>query len=767
VIYDIIEDDKGNLWMSTNNGLAKFNPKTEEFKNYDVNDGLQSNEFNTGTACKTKKGEMFFGGIGGFNSFYPENIRDNPYLPSIVITDFRIFNRSVPVGKMEDGRTILEKSITETDEIVLSYRDNVFSFEFVALHYATPEKNEYAYCMEGLEKEWNYVGTRRYVTYSGLSPGTYTFKVRGSNNDGVWNEDGTSLKIKIIPPFWRTWWFYLLCAISIAFIIAAIFIYQINRIKKQKEEEERLKVITDVGQVLEHGRATIYRRKIDSDKYDYMGNGIRDLTGYGPEEYSIAMWKKIVQEIELVGEHSDLTMDKALEQMHDGRLDNFVMDFSVQTKSGEIHWVRDITTALRNESGDCYAYLGIIFDITDRKLVEQKLAEKGKSIERTLFEHTADPIMIFDKETYKFLDCNKAVLRGYGYSKEEMRSMTPFNLHPPGDLGKVKKNIDLRNVDSPNHYRHVTKDGRNIDVEILTDETVHKGRPAWISIVRNITERKQAELKLTQLMKELRNMNRDMKNDLEMAREVQLAFLEKQPSRFPENIPVDKSSLQFCHRYIPATTLAGDFFNIIPISKDKVGILICDVMGHGARASLLTAYIQGLIGEIMPVAPDPGVFMEKLNAGINSIMYQFEKGIFATVFYLVADIKTGQMLYTNAGHPIPLLLRNGKSTVDKLFTEGNEVEPALGLFKNFFYSVFMGQMKEDDIILFYTDGVYEVDNKEGELFGQERLLNSIQSRLPEQPDQLLDGILHEMNGFSKSEDFRDDVCMVAMQVKNM
>jgi sigma-B regulation protein RsbU (phosphoserine phosphatase) len=259
----------------------------------------------------------------------------------------------------------------------------------------------------------------------------------------------------------------------------------------------------------------------------------------------------------------------------------------------------------------------------------------------------------------------------------------------------------------------------------------------------------------------------EMESDLNMAREVQMAFLEKQPSRFPENISEEKSPIQFCHRYLPATTLAGDFFKIIPVSKHKVGILICDVMGHGARASLLTAYIQGLIGEIMPAAPDPGAFMERLNTGLNSIMYQFTQGIFATAVYLVADIKTGQILYTNAGHPRPLILRRSQGAVENLYTNGNETEPALGLIEDFNYSVFEGRTKKDDTIFLYTDGVYEVDNKDGQIFGQKRLLNSIQSKLSNHPDQLLDGILNDMNNFTKSDVFRDDVCMVTMHFGNV
>jgi two-component system sensor histidine kinase/response regulator len=207
VVYGILEDDKGYLWLSTNNGLACFNPKTKKFKKYDSRDGLQGNEFNFGAYAKTPNGEMMFGGINGFNIFQPASLEVNPHVPPIVLTDFQIFNRSVPVGRGQGGRPILIKNITETEAVTLSYKENVFSFEFAALDFSMPDRNEYAYMMAGFEKDWNYVGNRHFVTYTNLPPGRYVFRAKGSNNDGIWNEEGVSLKISITPPFTQTIWF--------------------------------------------------------------------------------------------------------------------------------------------------------------------------------------------------------------------------------------------------------------------------------------------------------------------------------------------------------------------------------------------------------------------------------------------------------------------------------------------------------------------------------------------------------------------------------
>ncbi|MEA3421570.1 MAG: histidine kinase dimerization/phosphoacceptor domain -containing protein, partial [Acidobacteriota bacterium] len=239
-VYGILEDDEGNLWISSNNGLYKFNPQTEIFRNYDVNDGLQSNEFNGGSRYKSLEGELFFGGINGFNRFYPETIKDNPYIPSVVITNFRIFNKVVPIQEGEYRKSRLTKSITETDKIELSYRDNMLSFEFAALHYVFPDKNEYAYRMEGLHKDWIYTSAaKRFATYTNLNPGKYTFRVKASNNDGIWNEEGVLLRITIIPPFWQTWWFRGFAITAILLLILMVYRIRTHAIKEQSKRLEK------------------------------------------------------------------------------------------------------------------------------------------------------------------------------------------------------------------------------------------------------------------------------------------------------------------------------------------------------------------------------------------------------------------------------------------------------------------------------------------------------------------------------------------------
>jgi len=234
VVYGILPDDAGNLWLSTNHGLCKFNCETHRCQNYDIFDGLQSNEFNQGAYCKSKSGQLFFGGISGFNAFYPDSIKKNTNIPPVVLTNFRVFDKPVR----------LDRSVWMLNGIQLSYNDNFFSFEFAALDYTAPQKNRYAYILEGFDRDWIYSGTRRYASYTNLDGGEYVFRVKGSNNDDVWNEQGVSVRITIIPPFWKTWWFILVAAFTIAAASFQAYRYRVSQLLKV--ERMRTRIATDL-----------------------------------------------------------------------------------------------------------------------------------------------------------------------------------------------------------------------------------------------------------------------------------------------------------------------------------------------------------------------------------------------------------------------------------------------------------------------------------------------------------------------------------------
>ncbi len=233
-VYAAVEDDQGYMWISTNMGIARFDPSNNTFKNYSVVDGLQSNEFNMNSFLKTSDGEIFFGGINGLNAFLPEEVLDNPYTPPVVITDFQLFNQSVSAG--EDSP--LNESITTSENLVLDYDDDFFGFEFAAMDFSSPKEIEYAYMLEGFDEDWNYVGNRNYVGYTNVPPGDYTFRVRGTNSDGVWNEAGRAIGITITPPFWQTWWFRITAIIALVGGVLGVFSLRLRVVENQKQQLE-------------------------------------------------------------------------------------------------------------------------------------------------------------------------------------------------------------------------------------------------------------------------------------------------------------------------------------------------------------------------------------------------------------------------------------------------------------------------------------------------------------------------------------------------
>ncbi len=259
VVYGILEanpprgnpgaHNMGDLWLSTNKGLCQFNPHTGLCKNYRAGDGLQSDEFNGGAYFKNKRGELFFGGINGFNVFFPTRIKRNRHIPPIVLTDFKLLNRSVPLAvnvQLEPGEPnrnrirTLQRPISELKELVLYYNENFFTFEFAALDYTDPRNNRYTYRLEGMEQDWINCGAgNRRANYTNIDPGEYTFRVKGGNNDAVWNREGIAVNIVILPPFRQTWWFMLSIAVLVTGITGFLLHLRFNRIREESRQKQQ------------------------------------------------------------------------------------------------------------------------------------------------------------------------------------------------------------------------------------------------------------------------------------------------------------------------------------------------------------------------------------------------------------------------------------------------------------------------------------------------------------------------------------------------
>lgn len=236
-IVGILHDNKNNIWMATDKGLSVLDISTQKIRNFDEEDGLPCKAFNYNSKLRAPDGTLYFGGVGGLTFFQPSQIVVNKVKPNVLITDFKLFNQSIsPKNKFQD-RVILQHAIYKTDEIELEYSDNVIQLEFAALDYTSPKKSLYAYQLEGFDKDWVYVDAEhRRATYTNLDPGEYKFKVKASNNDGVWNEEGDTITLIILPPWWKTWWFRLGITIVIIFLIYAFYKYRVQSLVRKNDE---------------------------------------------------------------------------------------------------------------------------------------------------------------------------------------------------------------------------------------------------------------------------------------------------------------------------------------------------------------------------------------------------------------------------------------------------------------------------------------------------------------------------------------------------
>ncbi|RLD55575.1 MAG: hypothetical protein DRJ05_12735, partial [Bacteroidetes bacterium] len=233
-VFSILQDKSGFLWFATNNGLSKFDPVNETYEYYYKGDGLQSNEFNSNAALLCENGEMFFGGINGINRFFPDSIKHNEAIPPVVFTGMKILNKPVAIGEADNnGKISLSKSLLYSPEIELSHKDYLISFEFASLNLKNPGLNQYAYMLEGLDNDWVFTGNDNTATFTNLDAGTYTLKVKASNNNGYWNEEGASLTIIQNPPPWKTWWAYTLYILTVGFLISVFVVLRMRNYKQK------------------------------------------------------------------------------------------------------------------------------------------------------------------------------------------------------------------------------------------------------------------------------------------------------------------------------------------------------------------------------------------------------------------------------------------------------------------------------------------------------------------------------------------------------
>jgi ligand-binding sensor domain-containing protein/serine phosphatase RsbU (regulator of sigma subunit) len=359
IIMAIQEDEDEELLISTKNGVSRFNKKTKKFINYDLSDGIQGRQFFPNSSCKASDGKIYFGGTEGLNSFYPDKIQNNTYIPPVLITAIKKFATEIKPGK----------PFSEVKEIVLPYNENTLSFDFVALSFANADENQYAYQLEGLDEEWKYSGNIRSATFPNLYPGTYTFRVKASNDDGLWNDKGAFIRITITPPFWKTIWFFILCLIAGLFLVFAYI-----KIREQKLIREK--------KILEH--------KVDQRTTEVM-----------MQKEIVETQNKEIRDSILYAKRIQEAILPAQEEIHRALPDSFILFKPRDIVSGDFYWFSEKNNKVIIAVADCtgHGVPGAFMSMIGNTLLNEIVNEKEVILPHLILFHLRENIMKSLKQT--------------------------------------------------------------------------------------------------------------------------------------------------------------------------------------------------------------------------------------------------------------------------------------------------------------------------------------------------------------------------------
>ncbi len=487
-------DKQGFLWLTTNNGLAKFDPQTETFRIYDKSDGLQGNEFNSNAAFLSHNtGDIYVGGVNGFSIFDPTELRDNTVPPNVVITDFSIFN--APQSFDASG----------AEPIRLSYDQDFISFEFAALDFQSPQKNQYAYKLEGFDEDWVQAGTRNYASYTNLPGGDYAFRVKASNSDGVWNEEGAALKLIVVPPFWQTLPFQIGLAVGLALLLVAGFRWRVSAVR---EQNTRLQKMVD-----DQKRVETELRESEARFRAMFENAAVGISIISPEGKTLAVNPILVKlsgrsEAELIevgGRGVTYAEDRSVgmaefHEILEGRRESYQVEKRYVHKDGRIHWMRQSVSAVRDETGKVRYMVVIAEDIEERKRALEELRESEAKF-RAMYDNAAVGVAVISLDR-KITQINQRAARLTGYTEEEIGQLDPSLLAIEEDryidrhwfVELVEGKRDQFTVEK----RYIRKDGGIFWGRVnFSAVPGADGKPLYvIGMIEDITEEKRVAEKL-------------------------------------------------------------------------------------------------------------------------------------------------------------------------------------------------------------------------------------------------------------------------------
>ena len=742
VINSLVMDDDDNLWVATNRGLSKLSlsilrarkekqgdspsseasifQQNEMVRNYDAADGLQGDEFIVGSRYKNADGELLFGGINGFNIFAPSKLKYNTHAPRVLITEFKLFNQATEVNTPDSP---LKDHISQTKEITLDHTQSVFTLGFVALNYTSPEKNQYAYMMQGLDKDWNLIKDIREVTYTSLPAGDYIFRVKASNNDGLWNDEGVSLRITILPPWWDTNLFKAFIFLVIALAAFIFYSYRTNALKAQKKRLE-----------LEVKARTIK-----------LNEAVAELEER--QEEILQQTEEIrVQSDQLKDANTNLGKQKAeIEKSYNNA--NILSDFGQKLTS---------TLDIENISDMMYHYISSLMDISafgigiydsNTQLIDFPHFIEGDKKLPSFTKELSNPNSLvswcFSNQKAVYINDLEAEYKEYVPEKPEYSTAKPptSNMHIPLSVEDKKIGVIAINSFKKNAYTE-------------NDFTLLKTVASYLAIA----------LDNANAYRIIKSKNRNIENSIRYAQTIQEAIL---PAKWRLDKHLDTFLL-----YRPKDIVSGDFYWLSSLANSEQGdisyIAVVDCTGHGVPGAFMSIIGASFLNEIinMEQVTDLSVILDTLDTRIRTFLKQSQGRNDDGMDICLCKIEKhqGQTKITYSGAKRPLIVWDQSARKLNYIKGTNRAVGGGKQITKRDFETHEITLTPGSMVYLTSDGYTDQCNPNRTKFGTPQLLNVLGSIADKPLSEQDIAVTKILDDYQQTEDQRDDITIVGVKI---
>ena len=711
MIYGALEDKSSRLWITTDKGLSSYNYKTKIFKNYYTTDGLQSNQFFWGAFHKNANGDIFVGGINGLNYFNPEEIRDNPNVPPAYIVDFKIYNKSILTDSVYWNK--ISSSLITDKEIKLTYKEAIFSIEFSGLSYDQPLKNLYAYKLDGVDNDWVLIGAdRRFASYTNLAPGEYTFQVKASNNDGVWNNAATTVKIIILPPWWQTWWFRALMVIVIGGGTVGFYTLRLNAAKRQnrileQKVTERTAELQDANTLLEEHQEEITQQAEELKTVNEELESEKEKVVHSFKNYQI------------LSEFGQ----KITSQLDTESLNAMVYRYVKSLMSADSFGIG--LYSAKKQSIDYYTYFEYDKAI---KFLSIPLDQKNSLTAWCANNKKAVFINNLEREAYKYIDEKPSIVTGF---------------------------VPNSQILLPLSY-----DDTLIGVICIMSNEVHAYTDIDLNIMQTLSSYLSIALNNSHTFELLKLQNQNIKSSIHYAENIQKAIL-------PDKKKIDQYFNSFII-YQPKDVVSGDFYWFNEVDG-KLVMAVVDCTGHGVPGAFMSLIGSQLISKIVNEKRilDPAQILKELNNEIIESLRQNDSNNNDGMDLCICTIEKidGGYDFTFAGAKNSVVVYREKyKTIEKLKHDGHSLGGKSLIGKNYVFNNQNIQLESNDMVYLYTDGIIDLNNADRKRYGTTKLVNLLNSIASLDMQQQELAILESMFEHNSSNDQRDDITIVGLRM---